>query len=1057
VATAAAQIVNYWKYPTVIDFSEADHYTTDTRLIDIDFDAGQLGFPTLAELDAQLAAIQYPLTNAQVAALGFGLGVKYEMDYTANGSGAHTSDGASVFLNDLNYGQAKWDVWSAEVQQQVIRNIQAGWPVLLAIANQGGGHSVVVEGYRNDNGDEFYINMGWGGAGDDWYALPDISPVGLPGFDRVRGAVYDICPLMPWSQEGADIRNSQSSPYEIPAEYRERWHVEVESGSAVSGICAGQGGLVYLTIAPANYGSPCTMLIVDQYGSRKASISLPASSSGTIGPPVQAPNGDVFVPNDDGIIYRIDPKTSVVTKIFTEPTKTNDQITHLKIDERGRLYAITANGRFYAMDRTGSQLWSSFALPANCANFGSPAIDTALGRIYIPYKNISTNTGYLVMLDALSGTALFTKNLGSVPAASWTPGTPTIGSENIVFITCNTVLYALDPRNNLATEWTNSTTTWSSASAIGADGTVYVYHNNFLAGGNEYVAALDPSDGRVCWTTDGLVNLNQYSHIGSLCVGADNALCFTVATRATSSSPATYAVYAIENLGPSRSIRWTHNFGTGGGSLAMGPEDTLFVIPGSYSSRRLTAIGSGLGAGRVNNSAPGAVANVGIPDRSMVSSSNVTLSWTCSDPDGDSVSYSVYVQNGNDEYLVASGIFETSYTLPGPMSGGIYSWKVVASDGQAITEDASWSFSVDAIPPTIVDFYSIAGNVITFPSGSALVIPDNGTFTEPCGTRPRFVLVKFSEPIDPGTFTSGSVEICGIGVNGQPLEVSTVSIDTVFINDYSVGAIIFGGSSESLPDLARYAIRIIGVRDVSGNALAGDDDRVFTILRGDVSGDGVVNAVDLARIRANMTAAVVPGSVAQIRADLSLDGKVDALDLSWVRDHIGNDARGIVAPSLPAAMPTSPADETSDSGLTADEESVFAEPGSPIRIEGPVVVNDDEPVIVPQSGAGAEDDAFWADATFAATNVESPQSPHGEPVTTPVGYSRDARQASTFGYGRALDALMLDAVYREYHARSAPQLDGLLDDLLGEQTCTPGSILRRNVRFLSARAVSLSR
>ena len=70
------------------------------------------------------------------------------------------------------------------------------------------------------------------------------------------------------------------------------------------------------------------------------------------------------------------------------------------------------------------------------------------------------------------------------------------------------------------------------------------------------------------------------------------------------------------------------------------------------------------------------------------------LSWTCSDPDGDPLTYDVYFGASSNPPLVASGITDTTFD-PGTMDfGETYYWKIVAEDNHgASTSGSIWSFT----------------------------------------------------------------------------------------------------------------------------------------------------------------------------------------------------------------------------------------------------------------------------------------------------------------------------------------------------------------------------
>ena len=76
------------------------------------------------------------------------------------------------------------------------------------------------------------------------------------------------------------------------------------------------------------------------------------------------------------------------------------------------------------------------------------------------------------------------------------------------------------------------------------------------------------------------------------------------------------------------------------------------------------------------------------------------LSWSCSDPDGDDLTYDVYFGTSSPPPKVASGITETTYD-PGTMNADqTYYWKIVAEDEHgAETEGPIWSFTTASNDP----------------------------------------------------------------------------------------------------------------------------------------------------------------------------------------------------------------------------------------------------------------------------------------------------------------------------------------------------------------------
>ena len=78
-----------------------------------------------------------------------------------------------------------------------------------------------------------------------------------------------------------------------------------------------------------------------------------------------------------------------------------------------------------------------------------------------------------------------------------------------------------------------------------------------------------------------------------------------------------------------------------------------------------------------------------------------TLSWTCSDPDGDPVTYDVYFGTSQDNLeLLVSNLSQSSYELGENLNySTTYYWKVVAKDDSgAQTEGSVWSFTTIPAP-----------------------------------------------------------------------------------------------------------------------------------------------------------------------------------------------------------------------------------------------------------------------------------------------------------------------------------------------------------------------
>jgi len=99
----------------------------------------------------------------------------------------------------------------------------------------------------------------------------------------------------------------------------------------------------------------------------------------------------------------------------------------------------------------------------------------------------------------------------------------------------------------------------------------------------------------------------------------------------------------------------------------------------------------------VNNTPPTRPELIKPLNYANLSSTNVTFEFSSSDPDGDNITYSIYV---NSSKLAETN--ETSYTSL--LLDGTYTWFVVASDGFAETMSESYTFTIDSTPPKVVNF-----------------------------------------------------------------------------------------------------------------------------------------------------------------------------------------------------------------------------------------------------------------------------------------------------------------------------------------------------------------
>jgi hypothetical protein len=86
---------------------------------------------------------------------------------------------------------------------------------------------------------------------------------------------------------------------------------------------------------------------------------------------------------------------------------------------------------------------------------------------------------------------------------------------------------------------------------------------------------------------------------------------------------------------------------------------------------------------------------------------NKDLSWTCSDPDGETLYYDVYFGTTNPPPLRSSHQTGTTWDTGTMAYETTYYWKIVATDGALNTSSPVWSFTTGSIPDTTPPVVSI--------------------------------------------------------------------------------------------------------------------------------------------------------------------------------------------------------------------------------------------------------------------------------------------------------------------------------------------------------------
>ena len=187
VATAMAQIMTYWKYPTkcadatVKYKTKTLNYTIELTYDTINFDWGNI----LHSYGEESTDEQ----NSAVARLMKACGVSVQININGSGTGSPLVVDALVnifgYKKGLRFEEKDKDMTSDEFALTLMEEFDAARPVYCSGVTDSdeGGHAFVIDGYKIPVGKEndprftyFHFNWGWGGKDNDWLRINSNTP-----------------------------------------------------------------------------------------------------------------------------------------------------------------------------------------------------------------------------------------------------------------------------------------------------------------------------------------------------------------------------------------------------------------------------------------------------------------------------------------------------------------------------------------------------------------------------------------------------------------------------------------------------------------------------------------------------------------------------------------------------------------------------------------------------------------------------------------------------------------------------------------------------------------
>ena len=195
VATAMAQIMRYWKYPSSL-LEGIPAYVSQSYNIPIDSIPNGIGY----DWDNMPEKYNGDFTNNQafaVATLMQHIGASVKMVYGPE-SGAYDKDVIPALTHYFGYDKDiikmldrtnfEWEDWNKILQDELGKKR----PIYYCGHSFIGGHAFVCDGMDSDG--YYHINWGWGGKSNDYFDITILNPNNGIGFNESNSAILGIVP-----------------------------------------------------------------------------------------------------------------------------------------------------------------------------------------------------------------------------------------------------------------------------------------------------------------------------------------------------------------------------------------------------------------------------------------------------------------------------------------------------------------------------------------------------------------------------------------------------------------------------------------------------------------------------------------------------------------------------------------------------------------------------------------------------------------------------------------------------------------------------------------------
>ncbi|MBR4171441.1 MAG: C10 family peptidase [Kiritimatiellae bacterium] len=185
-ATAIAQIMKYWKYP-----SSSPGYTRTCKVNGTSKSLSMMGGTySYSDMDDSPDIWTTQAKRKEIGKLTYDCAVACKTDFRSDGSSTTFSDIESA-LNTFSYS-VRSKSYSTSTADNLYATLDAKCPALLLL-DSSVSHAVVADGYAVKSGLTYtHINMGWDGTDNCWYNLPMVDASSSGKYYSAYKMMYNI-------------------------------------------------------------------------------------------------------------------------------------------------------------------------------------------------------------------------------------------------------------------------------------------------------------------------------------------------------------------------------------------------------------------------------------------------------------------------------------------------------------------------------------------------------------------------------------------------------------------------------------------------------------------------------------------------------------------------------------------------------------------------------------------------------------------------------------------------------------------------------------------------